>query len=213
MTLITTNEGSIIFNSGTISSEPKGTLSCKVVGETIYIKALSGNTYSLSIEDTSLDGDTFENAQELLEALTSFKIGGDDGNGVILWSNITELPQFLAAGSTAALARQAIGAGTGNSNYSLPTGGTAGQYLNHQGQWSVPPDTNTTYAVITNTEFNTGTSNTARSVSAVSLNRDINAKLSTFLQGISGYSEGAILTVGVNGPEWVIPATEPEPEV
>lgn len=60
-----------------------------------------------------------------------------------------------------------------------PTGTPNGsKFLRDDGSWQVTPDTNTTYSIIGESEFNTGSATDARTVSAVSLNRDIAAKVS-----------------------------------
>lgn len=56
---------------------------------------------------------------------------------------------------------------------------SANTYLRGDGSWATP--SNTTYTVISETEFNTGTSTTARTVSAVSLNRDIQKKINDLI--------------------------------
>lgn len=91
----------------------------------------------------------------------------------------------------------------GANNYALPAGGTATTYLRGDGTWVTP--TNTTYTVITDTEFNTGSATTARSVSAVSLNRDVQAKIVSYLLSLDGAAAGNILTVnaGGDGFEWI----------
>lgn len=89
----------------------------------------------------------------------------------------------------------------------VPNGGTNGQVLkkNAEGGNIWATDANTTYSVITEAEFNTGTANTARTVSAVSLNRDIEAKVIEYLSSLDGYAPGATLTVNTEGDgfEWV----------
>lgn len=91
----------------------------------------------------------------------------------------------------------------------VPDGGTNGQVLkkdaNGNNIWAA--DNNTTYQVITEAEFNGGSASTARTVSAVSLNRDIQAKVISYLQSLDGFAAGAVLTVNSTGDglEWVAP--------
>ena len=200
MAIITTNEGSIIIDNGTISSEPKGTFSCKIVGDVLQLRSQIGVTYDLKASDTTVDGASFTDPKDLLDTLSSFSKGGGDGQGVT-WEEVTDKPAVIAEGATQAEARNKIGAGT--SNYSLPAGGSASNYLKGDGTWGTPA--NTTYSIITEAEFNTGTSNTGRTVSAQSLNRDILAGIVKYLQGLNGYAEGASLQVTANGIEWVTP--------
>lgn len=63
----------------------------------------------------------------------------------------------------------------------IPSGGTTGQVLKRDASgnavWQNDTDTNTTYTLMTEAEFNTGTVNTGRVVSPLSLNRDIQKKI------------------------------------
>lgn len=56
---------------------------------------------------------------------------------------------------------------------------SATTYLRGDGSWATP--TNTTYTVINEDEFNTGTASTTRAINAVSLNRDIQKKINDFI--------------------------------
>ena len=165
----------------------------------------SGSVVDILVDGTTIDGVAVADRTELLEYLDSqgFKSGGSGPGTEVSWNDVTDKPtQFtpsahthLAAditdlGTAAttdsadyATASQGVLAGTalqpGDLDTKVPDGGTSGQVLKKDASgnnvWSV--DANTTYAVITETEFNTGTSSTARAVSAASLNRDINSKL------------------------------------
>lgn len=80
---------------------------------------------------------------------------------------------------------------------------SAATYRRGDGTWQTPA--NTTYTVITEAEFNTGSATTSKVVSAVSLNRDIQAKILSYLPTLPGYAVGAVLTVTPTGIEWVSP--------
>lgn len=91
----------------------------------------------------------------------------------------------------------------------VPEGGTNGQVLKiTSGEPAWGADSNTTYSVITEAEFNTGTSDTARAVSATSLNRDIQSKIVDYLLSLPNAEAGNVLTVNstADGFEWVTPS-------
>lgn len=207
MAIITTNEGSIVIDNGTLSSEPKGTFSCKIIGDIVELTSQAGQKYSFNYSGTTVDGESSASAQELLEVLSSFSKGGTDPipTGVqSISGNIVnnEDPLNPVVNIPADVARDSdlsgkLDVGTGDQS--------ATTYRRGDGTWATPPNTNTTYAVIPEAEFNTGAATTLRTINAVSLNRDIQAKILSFLPTLPGYAEGAILTVTENGMEWVVP--------
>lgn len=197
-TTIVSNTGSLVLNGGS-STVPKGGYTVSISNDKVYVKC-GTVTWNLDFNDTTLDGSSYASAKELAVALSNFSKGGGDGQGVT-WEDVTDKPAFLAEGATAAEARNAIGAGT--SDYTLPAGGSATTYLAGDGTWKTPA--NTTYSVISETEFNTGSAATARAVSAQSLNRDIQAKVISYLSALPGFAAGASLQVNAAGDgfEWV----------
>lgn len=195
---IVSNTGALVRNGG-VATVPKGGYTVSISEDFVYVESGSIK-WKLDYKDTTLDGASFANAKELAVALSNFSKGGGDGQGVA-WEDITDKPAVIAEGATAAEARAAIGAGT--SNYTLPAGGSASTYLAGDGTWKTPA--NTTYSVIPEAEFNANTASTARAVSAQSLNRDIQAKVISYLTGLPGFAAGASLQVNAAGDgfEWV----------
>ena len=173
------------------------------IGDGVRITNKStGSSIDVKVANTTLNGVQATSVQDILTFVDQyfFELGGGDGQGVT-WGDVTDKPAFLAEGATAAEARLAIGAGT--SDYTLPAGGSATTYLAGDGTWKTPA--NTTYSVIPEAEFNTGSATTARAVSAQSLNRDIQAKVISYLSGLPGFAAGASLQVNATGDgfEWV----------
>jgi len=57
--------------------------------------------------------------------------GGSGGGGTVAWDDVTDKPTVIAAGSTQAAARTAIGAGTGSSNLALGATSSTAAAGNH----------------------------------------------------------------------------------
>lgn len=168
----------LVNNSKVKANNVKAKLTIKEAETPIVYNAIINDEYKLE------DGVIYvlEDSTNKLQAVlgdgehtwsTSLKVGGDTDVPTVSWEDITDKPVVIAEGATETEARDAIGAGT--SDYDLPVGGTATTFLAGDNTWKTPP--NTTYSIITDTEFNTGTATTARTVSAQSLNRDINKLL------------------------------------
>lgn len=160
----------------------------------------SGSVVDILVDGTTIDGQAVADRDELLEYLDSqgFKSGGTSpGPEVVTWDDVQDKP-LKGLSTPLSESEGLIPVYTQNGqlpvgtpefpenavplallNAKVPDGGTSGQVLKKDASgnnvWSA--DTNSIYTVITEAEFNTGTSTTARAVSAVSLNRDINAKL------------------------------------
>lgn len=102
------------------SSIPAGMFSATIFGDFVTM-SYGPVSWKLDYNITTVDGETFTDAQSLLDKISSFKRGGSSGSGAT-WDSITDKPAVIASGDTAQEARDAIGAGTSN----LVIGTTAG---------------------------------------------------------------------------------------
>jgi hypothetical protein len=158
-----------------------------------------GIVYKGPLSDVSVNGVTFSNYTAFVTAVSTvlFKAGGSGPGTEVSWDDVTDKPlKELATPLSDSEGLVPVYTQNGQLpvgvpefpenavplallDTKVPNGGTNGQVLKKDASgnnvWSA--DVNTTYTVITVTEFNTGTASTARAVSAASLNRDINAKL------------------------------------
>lgn len=96
------------------------------------------------------------------------------GGGPTAWDDIVDKPDVIAAGSTQAEARTAIGAGQ-----PLPAGGTASTYLKGDNTWGTPA--NTTYTALTAAQAQTGTATTQQTISAKVLADEIERRVAAII--------------------------------
>src|SRR5690606_18347023 len=90
MATIVTNAGSLILNGAT--SVPKGGYVCKIESGNVQVISLCGKVNWSLPADTTIDGDSFADAEELLAELSSFSRGGTGPGpepGDAVWGGIT----------------------------------------------------------------------------------------------------------------------------
>lgn len=90
MATIVTNAGSLILNGAT--SVPKGGYVCKIESGNVHVVSLCGKVNWSLPADTTIDGDSFADAEELLAELSSFSRGGSGPGpepGDAVWGGIT----------------------------------------------------------------------------------------------------------------------------
>lgn len=112
------------------------------------------NDETIYLKGTQIDGETYDNIADMGTVLGSFSIS--------------------SASLNQGISEQQL-------NARVPEGGTTGQVLKKQsdGSNAWATDSNTTYSILSESDFNQGTSTAGRLVSAVSLNRDISALLAS----------------------------------
>lgn len=195
---ITTEENRISIDG---VSYPKDGFYVKPISKGVMLVAMSKSwSIKILVDGTTIDGSPVADRDELMTFFNEqgFKSGGTSpGPEVVTWDDVQDKP-LKGLDTPLADSEGLVPVYTQNGqlpvgtpefpenavplallNAKVPDGGTNGQVLKKDASgnnvWSA--DTNSIYTVITEAEFNTGTSTTARAVSAVSLNRDINAKL------------------------------------